>query len=166
MSRPARSATAKLLDRTGLIEALRTAREAGRKIVFTNGCYDLLHAGHLRLLQQAAELGDVLVVALNEDDSVRRLKGEDRPLVPFAERAELLGGLRVVDWVTGFSEDTPAEIIEAVQPDVLVKGGDWAPDQIVGRDTVEARGGRVVSIPFVEGCSSSSIMERIRGSGD
>jgi len=131
--------------------------------VFTNGCYDLLHVGHLRFLSAAAELGDLLVVGLNQDESVRRIKGPGRPFVPFPERAEVLAGLEVVDWVVGFSEDTPATLIEALLPDVLVKGGDWGVDRIVGRETVERRGGRVLSLPLVPGRSTTSLVERIQG---
>ena len=137
-------------------------REAGRRIVFTNGVFDLLHPGHVRYLQDARALGDLLVVGINADESVRRNKGPNRPINPQHERAEVLAALACVDAVVVFSEDTPAEIIRLVQPDILVKGADWAADAIVGRDTVEARGGQVVRIPVEEGYSTTAIIERIR----
>ena len=140
-------------------------RAAGRRVVFTNGVFDLLHPGHLRYLRQARALGDVLIVGLNGDASVRRNKGPERPITPQDERAEILSALECVDAVAIFDEDTPAEIITAVQPDVLVKGADWAEDAIVGRDTVEARGGRVVRIAVEPGFSTTGILERIRASG-
>ena len=155
---------AKVVDVSRLREALGAERKAGRSVVFTNGCFDLLHAGHLGLLESAAELGDVLVVGLNGDESVRRLKGPDRPFVPFDERAELLAGLGVVDWVVGFDDDTPAALIDEVLPDILVKGGDWRLDQIVGRETVESRGGRVVTVPLRSDLSTTSLVDRIRSS--
>jgi len=162
VSRAARAARDKVLPIAGLLDRLRPSRDAGTTLVFTNGCYDVLHAGHLHLLEAAARLGDLLVVGLNEDASVTRLKGPGRPVVPFEERALLLAGLEAVDFVVGFPEDTPARLIAALAPDVLVKGGDWAPDRIVGRDAVEARGGRVVTIPLVAGSSTSGLLERIR----
>jgi rfaE bifunctional protein nucleotidyltransferase chain/domain len=145
---------------------VRTARRSGRRVVFTNGVFDLLHPGHVRYLQQARSLGDMLIVGLNADASVRRNKGPDRPITPQDERAEVLGALECVDAVVIFEEDTPAEIVRLVQPDVLVKGADWPADQIVGRDTVEARGGRVVLVPVEQGHSTSAIVERIRGLQD
>lgn len=140
-------------------------RAAGRRIVFTNGVFDLLHPGHVRYLQDARALGDLLVVGINADESVRRNKGPTRPINPQHERAEVLAALACVDAVVIFSEDTPAEIIRLVQPDVLVKGADWAADAIVGRDTVEARGGQVVRIPVEEGYSTTAIIERVRQGG-
>jgi D-beta-D-heptose 7-phosphate kinase/D-beta-D-heptose 1-phosphate adenosyltransferase len=134
----------------------------GRKVVFTNGVFDLLHPGHVRYLQTARAEGDVLIVALNADRSVRANKGPTRPVVPEAERAELVAALACVDAVVVFDEDTPAEIIRRIQPDVLVKGADWAADQIVGRDTVEARGGKVVRVPVEQGWSTSSMIERVQ----
>ena len=138
------------------------ARSAGRRIVFTNGVFDLLHPGHVRYLQEARALGDLLIVGLNADESVRRNKGPGRPITPQNERAEVLAALSSVDAVVVFPEDTPADIIRLVQPDILVKGADWPADQIVGRDTVEARGGRVVLLPVAEGHSTTSIVERIK----
>jgi D-glycero-beta-D-manno-heptose 1-phosphate adenylyltransferase len=132
--------------------------------VFTNGVFDLLHPGHLRYLQQARHQGDVLIVGVNSDRSVRANKGERRPITPEAERAEIIAALACVDAVVVFDEDTPHVIIAALQPDVLVKGADWAEDAIVGRDVVEARGGKVVRIPVEHGYSTSAIIERIRRS--
>jgi D-beta-D-heptose 7-phosphate kinase/D-beta-D-heptose 1-phosphate adenosyltransferase len=137
-------------------------RTAGRRVVFTNGVFDLLHPGHVRYLRQARSLGDVLIVGLNGDASVRRNKGPDRPFNSQDERAEILSALESVDAVVVFDEDTPADIIKAVQPDILVKGADWGADAIVGRDTVEARGGQVVRIPVEQGFSTSAILQRIR----
>jgi rfaE bifunctional protein nucleotidyltransferase chain/domain len=137
-------------------------RRAGKRVVFTNGVFDLLHPGHIRYLQAARAEGDVLIVGVNSDRSVRTIKGPERPIMPEAERAEVLAALDCVDAVVIFDEDTPAEIIRAVQPDVLVKGADWAADAIVGRETVEARGGRVVRMPVEQGWSTSAILEKIR----
>ena len=133
----------------------------GRTVVFTNGVFDLLHPGHVRYLQQARTLGDALVVGVNADSSVRRNKGPKRPINPEGERAEVLAALGAVDAVVLFGEDTPAEIIRALQPDILVKGADWPADQIVGRDTVEARGGRVVLMEVEQGHSTSGIIEKV-----
>lgn len=133
-------------------------------MVFTNGVFDLLHPGHVRYLRQARALGDVLVIAINADASVRRNKGPERPITPEHERAEVLAALDFVDAVTVFDEDTPLAIITAVQPDVLVKGADWAHDAIVGRDVVEARGGRVVRVAVEQGHSTTNIVGRIRNS--
>lgn len=144
----------------GLLEHVRDARERGERIVFTNGCFDLLHIGHLTLLEAAAHCGDRLVVALNADASVTRLKGNQRPVTPFAERAELLAGLSAVDWVIGFDDDTPAALIEALRPDVLVKGGDWEIDAIVGADLVREAGGRVVRVPLRADRSTSRLLRR------
>ncbi len=139
-----------------------TARASGQKIVFTNGVFDLLHPGHVRYLQAARAQGDVLIIAINSDRSVSAIKGPTRPITPQAERAEILDALACVDAVVVFDEETPAEIIAAVLPNVLVKGADWAPDKIVGRDTVEAHGGKVVLMPFEQGWSTTSIVEKIR----
>ena len=140
---------------------LDTWRQEGQKIVFTNGVFDLLHRGHVEYLEEARALGDRLAVGVNSDESVRRIKGPERPLVPAAERAELLAALACVDLALIFDEDTPERLIRAVQPDVLVKGGDWAVERIVGRELVEARGGRVLSIPLREGASTTGLVERI-----
>jgi D-beta-D-heptose 7-phosphate kinase/D-beta-D-heptose 1-phosphate adenosyltransferase len=153
----------KLLSRHELAARAATWRTAGKRIVLSNGCFDLLHAGHLALLSQAAKLGDVLVLAINSDASVRRLKGAERPLVPQAERAALLAALAFVDAVTIFDEDTPLALLEAVKPHVLVKGGDYQPSEVIGRELVEAAGGRVVIVPLTPDRSTSSLLARIRG---
>ena len=140
----------------------RGLAERGRTVVFTNGVFDLLHTGHVRYLQRAKALGDALIVGVNADESVRRNKGSGRPINPEGERAELLAALRAVDAVVLFGEDTPAEIIRALEPDILVKGADWPAVQIVGRDTVEARGGRVVRMDVEQGHSTSAIIEKVR----
>jgi rfaE bifunctional protein nucleotidyltransferase chain/domain len=142
-----------------LVERLRSE---GRRIVFTNGVFDVLHPGHVRYLQQARSFGGALIVGVNADASVRRNKGPARPINPESERAEVVAALEVVDAVVVFGEDTPAEIIRLVQPDVLVKGADWPPDQIVGRDTVEARGGQVILVTVEQGYSTTSIVEKVR----
>ncbi len=139
-------------------------RREGKRVAFTNGVFDLLHPGHVRYLQHARSLADALVVGVNSDRSVRANKGPSRPITPEAERAELLAALACVDAVAIFDEDTPAEIITRIQPDVLVKGADWAADAIVGRDTVEARGGKVVRMDVEPGWSTTGIVDRIRGS--
>lgn len=155
----------KILNRDELSAARTRARTAGRKVVFTNGCFDLLHAGHIRYLEAARALGDLLVVAINADASVRRLgKGADRPFNNQQVRAEVVAALACVDFVTIFEEDTPAELIAALIPDVLVKGGDWPINKIVGADAVTAAGGRVLSLPFEEGFSTTALVERIRRS--
>ena len=143
---------------------LRFGREKrnGRRVVFTNGCFDLLHPGHIRGLELARELGDALIVGLNSDRSVRQLKGPGRPVIPERERAEILAALESVDAVVIFDDLTPRDLIAALLPDVLAKGGDWPGDQIVGREEVEAAGGRVVSIPVVPGYSTTAILNKIR----
>ena len=137
-------------------------RTAGKTIVFTNGVFDLLHVGHLRYLQHARTLGDALIVGVNSDRSVRANKGEDRPITPEGERAEVLASLACVDGAVVFDEDTPQALIAAIQPDVLVKGADWAENAIVGRDVVEARGGKVVRVALEGGYSTTALVERIR----
>ncbi|MFY9554443.1 MAG: D-glycero-beta-D-manno-heptose 1-phosphate adenylyltransferase [Blastocatellia bacterium] len=151
----------KLLTKEALIQERRRLRTAGRTLVFTNGCFDLLHPGHVRYLSEARSLGDALVVALNSDRAVRALKGRGRPIMSEEERAEVIAALEAVDYVIIFDEDTPRELIDDLLPDVLVKGGDWPLDQIIGREEVEAAGGRVLSLPYVEGCSTSKIIERV-----
>jgi D-beta-D-heptose 7-phosphate kinase/D-beta-D-heptose 1-phosphate adenosyltransferase len=140
-------------------------KEEGKKLVFTNGCFDIIHRGHVDYLNRAKALGDYLVVALNSDDSVRRLKGEGRPINKLEDRAFVIANLKAVDFVVSFNEDTPFEIISAIVPDVLVKGGDWSVDQIVGRDIVEANGGKVLSLPYVENYSTTSIINKMKISG-
>jgi rfaE bifunctional protein nucleotidyltransferase chain/domain len=150
-----------ILDATALRAFVDEARSAGRRIVFTNGVFDILHPGHVRYLQAARRHGDLLIVGLNSDASVRRTKGPARPINPEEERAELLAALACVDAVSVFDEDTPAAIIRRVQPDVLVKGADWPADQIVGRDIVEARGGSVILEAVAPGYSTTTIVEKV-----
>jgi len=146
-----------------LSQTLRFQQKQGKKVVFTNGCFDLLHIGHVRYLQSARDLGDLLVVAVNSDESVRSLnKGPGRPLIPIDQRIEILGALTYVDYIVQFDDPTPLQVIEIIQPDVLVKGGDWAVDQIVGKHIVEERGGTVTSIPLIPDVSTSLIIERIQ----
>ncbi|HYN84224.1 MAG TPA: D-glycero-beta-D-manno-heptose 1-phosphate adenylyltransferase [Pyrinomonadaceae bacterium] len=145
-----------------VLRARESLRREGRRLVFTNGCFDLLHVGHVRYLRAARELGDALLVAVNSDRSVRALKGEGRPLVGERERAEVLAALEAVTYVTVFDDESPRSLIARVLPDVLVKGGDYRPDEIHGREEVERAGGRVLALPFVEGASTTSIIERMK----
>jgi rfaE bifunctional protein nucleotidyltransferase chain/domain len=156
-----RDPRSKIVDRAEA--AARTARwtEVGRRVVFTNGCFDLLHQGHARYLAAARRLGDALVVGINDDASVRRLKGEKRPLLPEDERAELIASLECVDLVVLFPEDDPGALIAALKPRVLVKGADWPKEKVIGRETVEGLGGEVKSIPLVEGRSTTQVIEEI-----
>lgn len=146
-----------------IAQALAEWRAIGQRIVFTNGCFDLLHYGHLHYLAQARDLADRLVVGLNSADSVRRLKGPNRPINDELTRTHLLAALQMVDAIIVFEEDTPLDLIQLVQPDILVKGGDWKPEQIVGSDLVLARGGQVLSLPFVAGYSTTNIEQKILG---
>jgi D-beta-D-heptose 7-phosphate kinase/D-beta-D-heptose 1-phosphate adenosyltransferase len=149
-------------------ERVRTLQSSGKKAVFTNGCFDILHSGHIDLLRRARSLGDVLVVAINTDASVSRMKGPNRPIISEQERAELLDGMEMVDFVCTFDEDTPLNAILTIRPDVLVKGADWTAN-IVGQPEVEAWGGRVVALPLIEGHSTTGIVERVLsryGKGD
>jgi rfaE bifunctional protein nucleotidyltransferase chain/domain len=157
-----RGGEGRVLSRSRAVELITELRHSGKTVVFTNGVFDLLHPGHVRYLETARSLGDALIVGLNADASVRRNKGPSRPVTPEGERAEVLAALASVDAVVIFPEDTPAEIVRALQPDILVKGADWPADQIVGRDTVEARGGRVVLVPVEAGHSTTTIVERVR----
>jgi len=150
-----------VLDRQQLLEQTTLLKTSGRRVVFTNGCFDLLHPGHVTLLERARRLGDALVVGVNSDRSVRELKGPTRPVVPEQERAELLAALEAVDFVTIFDEATPRELVAALLPDVLVKGADWG-SYIVGRQEVEARGGQVVSLELEPGWSTSQILDTVR----
>ena len=152
----------KIQSLDNLVRILEFQRQAGKQLVFTNGCFDLLHVGHIRYLEQARQLGDVLILGLNSDRSVRSLdKGEGRPIVHEQERAEVLAALTCVDYITIFDELDPLTVIQTLRPNVLVKGGDWSPEQIIGRDVVEAHGGSVHSIPLVPNVSTSRIVERI-----
>lgn len=145
-------------DLRGIIQDLKAK---GKRIIFTNGCFDLLHIGHVRYLEEAKSLGDILVVGVNSDASVRGLKGPNRPILPEEERAEILSGLACVDYVTIFDEPTPSNLISLLLPHVLVKGGDWTKEETVGWETVERTGGEVVILSFVEGSSSSQLIETI-----
>jgi len=156
----------KVVSQDELIVHVAAAKGNSRRVVFTNGCFDLLHPGHLRVLEQARALGDLLIVAINSDAGVQHLKGKNRPIIPQNERAEILAALAAVDYVVIFDEPTPRELIRNIIPDVLVKGGDWGPGEIVGREEVESAGGRVVSIPVEPGYSTSAIIERIRAASD
>jgi rfaE bifunctional protein nucleotidyltransferase chain/domain len=140
---------------------LAILRASGKKIVFTNGCFDLIHTGHTRYLAKAKSFGDILIVAVNSDSSVRMIKGAKRPINSEADRMETLAALEAVDFVTLFHEPDPYRIISELQPDVLVKGGDWPIEKIIGRDVVEARGGKVINVPYVEGASTTGIIEKI-----
>lgn len=151
----------KILQREELKDKVQALKRAGKKIVFTNGCFDFLHIGHVRYLKAARAEGDVLVVGVNSDRSVRKIKGPGRPVVPENERAEVLASLACVDFVTLFDEPDPLVTIRLLMPDVLVKGADWEEDAIVGRDVVEANGGRVVRIPLTQGASTTRIIEKI-----
>ncbi|HEY0174324.1 MAG TPA: D-glycero-beta-D-manno-heptose 1-phosphate adenylyltransferase [Pyrinomonadaceae bacterium] len=151
-----------ILDRGELLRVRAELRAARRGLVFTNGCFDVLHVGHVRYLAEARRLGDALLVAVNSDRSVRALKGAGRPVMNEAERAEMLAALSSVDFVTVFDEESPRRLISEVLPDVLVKGGDYAPSEIHGREEVERAGGRVLALPFVEGASTTGIIERVK----
>jgi D-beta-D-heptose 7-phosphate kinase/D-beta-D-heptose 1-phosphate adenosyltransferase len=151
-----------VVDQQSVVEWRRKLREAGKRVAFTNGCFDLLHRGHVEYLAEARSLADALVVGVNDDASVRRLKGPGRPLVPAGDRAQVLAALAAVDRVVIFAEDTPATLIGALLPDVLAKGGDYELDEIVGRQAVEAAGGKVVRIRFRDGYSTSALIARLR----
>ena len=161
-----RGLEASVVPESTLLAQLEEARRQGKRIVFTNGCFDILHVGHIRYLEAAKQLGDVLVVGVNDDDSVRRLKGLSRPVNRCGDRMRVLAGLKSVDWVVDFAEDTPERLIRLVQPDVLVKGGDYQVEDIVGYDIVTARGGKVIALDFHEGYSTTRIIERSRGDDD
>lgn len=153
----------KVVSLAELLSLLAPLRDAGKRIVFTNGCYDILHPGHVDLLHRAREQGDVLILGLNSDDSVRRQgKGADRPINTYAVRAFVLAHLASVDFVTSFDEDTPYNLIDAIRPHVLVKGGDWGLNAIVGRDIVEGEGGIVLSLPLLSGFSTTGLVKHIR----
>ena len=152
----------KILSPEEMLGARQRLRAAGVRVVFTNGVFDLLHVGHVRYLAQARALGDALIVALNSDRTVRELKGPDRPVFDQAERAEIIAALKCVDYVTVFDDSSPRSLIAKLLPDVLVKGGDYQLDQIHGREEVEAAGGKVISLPFVDGASTTTLIERMK----
>ena len=151
----------KIYPREKLKEELGRLRKEGKKIIFTNGCFDILHAGHVRYLKEAKKIGDILIVAINSDSSVRAIKGDKRPLIPEDERADMVASLESVDYVTIFHEPTPLELIEYLQPHIIVKGGNWAEEEVVGRESVEKWGGMVVIVPEIMGASTSGIIEKI-----
>jgi D-beta-D-heptose 7-phosphate kinase/D-beta-D-heptose 1-phosphate adenosyltransferase len=151
----------KIKERENLRKIVEGLKKEGKRIVFTNGCFDLLHAGHVRYLEAARALGDILIIGINSDASVRGLKGSLRPILPVEERAEILSGLGCVDYVTVFDEPTPLGLITLLRPHVLVKGGDWTREDVVGRDVVEGDGGNVAILPFVPGSSTTNIIETI-----
>ncbi|KAF0121502.1 MAG: cytidyltransferase-like protein [bacterium] len=151
----------KIKDKEELKTVTERLRKEGKRIVFTNGCFDLIHVGHIRYLEEAKKLGDILIVAVNSDQSVRAIKGNKRPIIPEEERAEVLSALQCVDFVVIFHEPDPLNIISLLKPDVLVKGGDWGEDAIIGREVVESIGGKVIRIPEIKGASSSSIIDKI-----
>jgi len=156
----------KIFSRQAIKSLAANLKKQGKKVVFTNGCFDLLHVGHARYLRRAREAGDFLVVGLNADSSVRKIKGPGRPVLPGGERAELLSALASVDAVVIFTEPTPIRLIELIRPDVLVKGADWLADQIVGGDLVRSYGGRVLRIPLARGKSTSAIIKKIQRSNN
>lgn len=152
-----------ILSISALVKNIKRHRKQRKKIVFTNGCFDLIHAGHIRLLNQAKRLGDILIVAINSDPSVRWLKGEGRPILPLKDRLEIIGNLKCVDYVIPLFEKTPYQLIQKIQPDVLIKGGDWK-DRAIGSDIVQSRKGKIVSGLYVKGKSTSQIIEKIKRS--
>ncbi len=155
-----------LLSLNEFLEIRKKIKEEGKKLVFTNGCFDIIHRGHVSYLNRAKALGDYLVVALNSDESVKRLKGEGRPINKLVDRAYVIANLKAVDFVVSFEEDTPFEIISAIIPDILVKGGDWDINNIVGRDVVESHGGKVYSLPYIENYSTTGIINKMKSSGN
>ncbi len=151
----------KFKEPSDLMKIRSQLKKNGKKVVFTNGCFDLLHSGHIHLFREAKKKGDVLIVAVNDDASIKKIKGTSRPIFPLKERIEILGAIEEIDYLTSFSEKTPQKIITKLLPDVLVKGGDWKPENVVGKKEVEEAGGEVVIIPYLEGSSSSEIIKRI-----
>jgi len=151
-----------IVTRVELKRLIDAMKHGHKRVVFTNGCFDILHPGHIRMLEKARSLGDALIVGINSDPSVQEIKGPQRPLIPESERAEVLAALESVDFVTVFGETTPRELIAEILPAILVKGSDWGPDEIIGREEVEAAGGQVISIPLEAGYSTTKLIERIR----
>ncbi len=154
----------KIVELDALLERLKPLREAGKTIVFTNGCFDLIHVGHLRYLQAARALGDVLIVAINGDDSLRRLKGPSRPILPVDQRLKVLAGFECINFVLAFDDDTPHRLLRAIRPDVLVKGANYSVDGVVGREVVEEYGGKVLTVALTENRSTTDIVGRVRAS--
>jgi rfaE bifunctional protein nucleotidyltransferase chain/domain len=151
-----------ILSHDSLRELVKDLKSKGKIIVFTNGCFDIIHPGHIKILFEAKKQGDVLIVGINDDDSIRRLKGQDRPILPLSARQIVLAAIESVDYVVPFSEDTPEKLIKEIEPDVLVKGEDWSEDKIVGADFVKSKGGKVIRVKLVEGFSTSNIIKKIR----
>lgn len=152
--------TDKKIQKQGALEKIRNQlKHKDEKVVFTNGCFDLLHSGHVHLFREAKKLGDVLIVAVNDDESVKKIKGASRPIFPLEERLEVLEAIEDIEYLTSFSKETPRQIITRLLPDILVKGGDWKPDEVIGREEVERAGGEVVIIPYLEGRSTSNILK-------
>ena len=151
----------KIKEKKELLRIIKNLKAKGSRIVFTNGCFDLLHIGHIRYLEKAKTLGDILVIGVNSDSSVRKIKGPKRPVLAVKERTEILSGLECVDYITIFDEIDPLKLITFLKPNVLAKGGDWTKEQIVGREVVERSGGKVVIIPFIKGASTSNLIETI-----
>lgn len=156
------SVSGKIKSRQELKAIVAEARSSGKRVVFTNGCFDLLHRGHVHVLREAKACGDLLIAAVNSDKSVRQIKGCARPIVPESDRCELLAALEMIDYIVLFNEPDPHDLISALRPDVLVKGGDWSNEKIVGADLIEETGGRVVVIPYIRGFSTTDIIERIK----
>lgn len=152
----------KIVDLEPLKEILNSEKDRGKRIVFTNGCFDLIHIGHIRYLKKASKLGDILVLGLNTDSSVRKLKGENRPITPENDRAEILAALEMIDYVILFNEETPLKLISELKPDILVKGADYQGKKVVGKEIVEENGGRIELIQFEEGKSTSNLIDKIR----
>jgi len=144
-----------------LINLRKKWKQEGKKVVFTNGCFDILHLGHIKLFKFAKSLGDILIVGVNSDSSIKKIKGSKKPIFPLSERLEVLEAIEYIDYLTVFEDETPKRLISLLLPDVLIKGGDWKPEQVVGKEEVERAGGRVIIFPYIEGYSSSNIIERI-----
>jgi len=157
-----RTSRRKIRSRVEIKKVLSAQRKIHKKIVFTNGCFDILHRGHIELLEKAKSFGDILVVAVNSDESVKKIKDATRPLNKLEDRLIVLSSLETVDYVTSFSETDPAKTIEELKPDILVKGGDWKTDEVIGKNTVESYGGKVEIIPYVEGYSTTSLIEKLK----
>jgi rfaE bifunctional protein nucleotidyltransferase chain/domain len=151
-----------ILSQDSLRELVKDLKSKGKIIVFTNGCFDIIHPGHIKILFEAKKQGDVLIVGINDDDSIRRSKGQDRPILPLSARQIVLAAIEAVDYVVSFSEDTPEKLIKEIEPDVLVKGEDWSEDKIVGADFVKSKGGKVIRVKLFEGFSTSNIIKKIR----
>jgi len=157
-----RGLTTKLKPLEIIKSEIQALQQQGKKAVFTNGCFDILHAGHVNIFQQARNMGDVLVVAVNSDLSIKKIKGEKRPVVPQAQRMQVLAALEAIDYVVIFEDENPLQIIKELQPDILVKGGDWPIETIIGREIVEKKGGKILSIPLMEGISTTNIIEEVK----